>query len=305
MRRLYWLFGEEVVFRNLAVERIKELHGATPWNTLTLTLRDTPEPEVWAAVNQHPIDTNEKRLLVIQDADRLKNLENLTGWLKDSQITRSGKMTAVFVSSDQEWEDDAREVVAKSSSAMYVKCALPKNEDDRLKRAVEIIQSWGNVSSTHAGVLAMRVNFDMAEARAVMEKMSYFPEAALTTKTVELLAPRKVEEDIVWSLLALNKKKATEALVETSPDVGRIIGSLSTHVDALARLNNVLGTAKNIRDAAQRTSIREAYVRRLWPLARLYPRKEAVRRTLLLNRLDNLHQQGAKEGVLESLVALW
>ena len=303
---MYWLFGDEVVFRNLAVDQIKERFGASPWNTLTITLRDTPETEVWAAVNQHPIDTNQKRLLVIQDADRLKNLENLTGWLKDSQITRSGKMTAIFVSNDPEWEDEAaREVVAKSSSAMYVKCSLPKNEDDRLKRAQEIIMSWGNTSATNAGVLALRVNFDMAEARAVMDKMSYFPDASLTTRTIELLAPRKVEEDIVWSLLALNKKKAAEALIETNPDAGRIIGSLSTHVDALARLNNVVSTAKNIREAAQRTAIREQYVRRLWPLARLYPRKEAVRRTLLLNRLDNLHQQGAREGVLESLVALW
>lgn len=305
VRRVYWLFGEEVVFRNLAVDRIKTLFAAEPFNTMTLSLRDTPEAEVWASVNQHPIDSSEKRLLIVQDADRLRNLENLTNWLKDSSITKAGKMTVVFVSNDSEWESEARETVAKSSSAMYVKCALPKDESDRLKRAQEVICSWGNITNTSAGVLALRVNFDMGEARAVMEKVSYFPEAVVGTKTIELLAPRRVEEDIVWSLIALNKRKAADALVETTPDIARVIGALATHTDALARLNNVLSAAKTVKELSQRTAIREQYVRRLYPFAKHYGRKEAVRRTLLLARLDNLVQQGAREGITESLIALW
>lgn len=223
-------------------------------------------------------------------------------WATDSQTIRARNATAVFVSE----EIDPPEALSQISSAMVVRCTLPKDEKGRLKRASEIVCAWGVADMTTAGVLVKRVNFDLRDALAVMQKAALFPEARLTVGAIEALASRRVEEDVVWSLVALNKRAAIEAVTEGGEtQVGWIIGTLASHVEALSRINATLSTNPTIRDVAQRTGLHEQYVRNLISYARLYPRKEAVRRTLLLNRLDNSYQSGAHDGILESLIALW
>lgn len=309
MRRLYWVCGEEEVFRLQVVKRIRELAGAKPLNTLRLNAAEISETEIWAYLNQHPLDSEQKRLLVVHEAQRLHHLDRLVVWIKANQTTRSRNAVAIFVSIDPDLTAEQREDITKSSSAMLVRCTLPRNADDRLKRAVEIVTRWGNIDPTTAGVLVKRVNFDMREAWAFMEKVNRLPaahERKVGVPLVEALAPRRSEEDVVWSLIALNKRKAVEAVTEdTWASAGRIIGSLATAVDTLSRMNGLMTTTRSVKDMAHKVGAREQYVRTLMPYARLYPRSEAVRRTLLLNRLDHAYHRGADQGVLESLIALW
>ena len=308
IRRLYWVFGEENLFKDLVVKQIAELWGATGFNTVSLSAAETSESEIWASLNQHPIDTEQRRLIVVTDAQRLTRLDRLTSWLKDNQTVRAAMATAIFVSSDAEWEEDEyREVIMKSSSASWIRCTLPKDPDDRLKRAQEILCAWGDIDVTSAGVLAQRVNFDMVEARAVMDKVSLFPSAQVSPQIIEMLAPRRVEDDIIWSIIGLKHRKAVEAIEEGtgSYSLSAILGTLATHVEMLARINTILTVTQNAKEAAGRLGAKEQYIRRLYPYARMYPRREALRRTQLLHRMDAAAQRGATEGILESLVALW
>lgn len=308
LRRLYWIYGEEEIFRLLALDHLRNMSGAVDFNVLRLSAVDTPETEIWAALNQHPLDTDQQRFIVIHEAQRLEHTDRMLSWVKDNQIVRRKTVTAVFVSRDKEWEDDVKSEISKSSNAQQVRCALPKDESDRLKRASEIICSWGNgqINPTVAGVLALRVNFDMAEARAVLQKAALFPTAEVTVGVVEKLAPLRSDEDIIWSLLALDKRRAASSIPEVAPSsIGRIIGSLATHVTVLGQINKVIPYTSNIREVAKRIEAREQYVRHLIPHARHYSRYEVTRRTDILTRLDVAWQRGEREGVLESLVALW
>lgn len=309
VRRLYWVCGEEEVFRLHVAARVRDLAGAVPPNVLSLSAADTPEPQVWAHLNQHPLDSERKRLVVVHDAQRLVHLDRLVAWVKDNQTTRSRNAVAVFVSSEPDFENEARDDIARSSSAMIVRCSLPRNPEDRLKRAVEVLARWGEIDPTTAGVLVKRVNFDMHEAWAVMQKANalrtLMPEGRLNVRTVEMLAPRRVEEDVVWSLIALNKRAAVEAVLEGTARPTWVIGTLAGHLEMLSRMNGHLATTSSVREMAHRVGAREQAVRTLMPYARLYSRREAVRRTLLLNRLDNACQHGAEEGVLEALIAMW
>lgn len=308
LRRLYWIFGEEEIFRLLVLDHIKEMTAAQSFNVLRLSTYDTPETEIWAALNQHPLDTDQKRLIVVHDAQRLEHKNRMIEWVKDNQTIRRKSATAVFVSRDSEWEDDVRSEISKSTNAQYVRCALPKDENDRLKRAVEIICSWGNgqIDRTSAGVLALRVNFDMAEARSVLQKATLFPGSMVNVGVIEKLAPLRMDENIIWSLLALDKRRAAMSIPEVSPNnIGKIIGTLSTHVAMLGQIHRVLPTTTAIREVAKRVDAREQYVRHLIPHARHYPRFEVNRRIDILTRMDRAWQRGEREGVLESLVALW
>lgn len=306
VRRLYWVCGEEEVFRLAVVARLKEVAAVAPYNTLTLSAAETPESEIWAHLNQHPLDSDQKRLIVVHEAQRLVGLNRLVSWVKDNQTVRSRNAVAIFVSSDPDLEHEERDALAASSSALIVKCSLPKDEKDRLKRATEIVCAWGNIDSTVAGVLVKRVNYDMHEALAFMQKANLFPNARISVAAVEALTPRRVEEDVVWSLIGLNKRKAVEAVEEAAhTEAGFVLGSLAAHIEALGRLNAVLSSTTSVRDMARKIEAREGYVRTLLPYAKFYSRKETVRRTVLLNRMDDAYHRGAKEGVLEALIALW
>ena len=307
LRRLYWVCGEEEMFRVLTVRQIKAMTGVEPFHTLHLSAHDLPETEIWAHLNQHPLDLESPRLLVIHEAQRLKHLDRLQAWLKGNQRTRLRSATAIFVSAESEISDEVNEAIGRSSAAMIVRCSLPKGEDDRLKRSREVIARWGmGITEVSAGVLAQRVNFDMAEAYAVVQKAALFPDAHLSVAAINKLAPRRADADLVWALVACSRKKAAEAIPDVDPNaVGRAIGSLATHVDALSRINSLLTSQLSIRETAKRLGLREGYVRMLYPHARFYTRKEAVRRTLLLNRVDAAWQGGARTGVLEVLVSGW
>lgn len=311
VRRLYWVCGEEVTLREMVLERVKELADVPDFHYHSVVVGPTKEPDVWGLLNQYPADPLKRRLVIVRDAERLKNMEMLKDWLTTSLFrgSRTPGTTAVFLSNAAEWPMDhevaTREVLVKSSTALYVRCALPKDERDRRKRVQEILCGWGNIDPTHAIILAERVNFDMAEARTVMAKAAYF-RGTLNARAIEALAPVKVEDDIVWSLLGLDKRRASQALQEL-PDtqVSRVIGALTAHVEVLGRLNGVLTRGLSVRDLSSKMNISETYARKLLPFAKLYPRKATVHRTLLLNKVDAAWQRGAREGVLEVLVAGW
>jgi DNA polymerase III delta subunit len=305
-RRLYWICGPEEVLRLTALEMVRGLVAAEPYNVLTVSTRDTSTPEIWAGLNQYPMSSDHRRLYVEHEAQALKDLAPLEAWLKDPSTTRGKNTTAVFMSSAPDWEGDTKETVARSSSAFYVRCALPQNEEDRMKRAQEIVCRWGNIDRTVAGVLLQRVNFNLYEARAVMQKAALFPQSRVTVAAVQQLAPLRVEEDIIWSLLALNRRKAAEAVAVGEANVSNVIGALSTHVETLGRMNPLMATGRiSLREVCRRTKIKEQYARRLASYARLYPSDEVIRRTRLLERMDTAWQSGAREGVLESLIAQW
>jgi hypothetical protein len=305
-RRLYWICGVEEILRLTALDVIRDLAQALPFNTTVVTARETSEAEVWAGLNQHPLDSEHKRLYVVHDAHLLKNLDPLVAWLKDPGTSRGKNTTAVFVSSEPDWEGEAKEIVVKSSTSFFLKAALPANADDRMKRAQEIVCRWGNIDATTAGVLLERVNFDLYYAKSVMDKAALFPDARVTYAAVQQLAPQQVEEEIVWSLVAVNRRKAAEAGAVAPVVIGPVIGALSTHVETLGRMHPLMATGRiPLREVCRRAKIKESYARRLAPYARLYPADEVARRTRVLERLDTAWQAGAREGVLEALVALW
>lgn len=307
MRRLYWVCGDEPLLRSLVVQQIKAMADVLPFNTSIINASEIPETEVWAELNQHPLDSEQQRLLIVHDAQRLKHLGRLIEWVKDNQTIRSRSATAIFVSTDGDMSvEEHKEALMRSSSAYVVKCSLPKDETDRLKRCQELITTWGNIDRINAGILAQRVGYDLSEAYFVMSKAALFPNAKITTAAIDLLAPQKIEAEVVWNLIALNKRAAVEALSEIgAADIHGIFGQLSTHVEMLARVNGTLSLNRSLKELSVELDARQQYLRLLLPYARLYPRREAVRRTMLLTKLDAAHMEGAREGLLETLIAAW
>lgn len=304
---MYWVCGEEPVLRSLVTDQIVAMYGALPYNTFRLSAREIPESEIWAHLNQHPLDSEQKRLLVVTDAERLEQPIRLEGWLAENQRTRNKNVCAIFVADEPDLTSPLYKVLNASSSAVYVRCTLPKAPEDREKRAVDMICSWGRINPINARVLYEHVGGDLYEARAVMQKAGFFPEAEVNVGAIRVLAQPRVQDEIVWNLISGRRKAAADALAAgTDVPVGKVLATLAAHLEYLGRLYDLMSLPTfSIADAARRLDIRQQYVRLLSPHARLYPANEVTRRLYLLARLDHLYQQGARDGILEAVVAGW
>lgn len=297
MRKVYWVCGEEDTLIRATIDRLTELLVASEFNCDRLFCDEIPETEVWSVLDRHPIDTRTMRLIVVYGAERLKHLDRIGEWL---QANKSGprRVCLVFVAAG----DEAPEQFPAGSNSCVVRCSLPQAHDARRKRAVEILTGWGCEPLAARAVLD-HVGYDLSEARHVIDKAKYFPKMSLSREVAVAFAPRSTGSDFVSALLALRKRDAVAACADT--DISLVLGSLATHVQALSMINRYLPVGLSLGEIAHATGLKEGYVRSLHPYARFYPRREAMRRTFLLERLDHAHAHGADDGVLEALIAAW
>jgi DNA polymerase III delta subunit len=310
IRRCYWICGEEVVLREIIVSEIKGWIDPDDMDYRSITVTAKNEPEVWDALNAYGIsNVKKRRLLVVRGAERLKKLERLKDWIEDSSLRSSGTpgLTVVFLSTDDEWPQDrhpeVRERVLGSSTALYVRCSLPK--DGRIERAAEIITTWGNIDVRNAEILYKRVGHDLGASRSTMQKARYFPHK-VEGNLLMALSPLNPQDDVVDALLALDKPRALRGIEDLSrEDQGKVIGRLTAHLDLLTRLEPIAGQRKGVRDLAYGLGVSETYVRMLLPHVRFYPRKAVLRRVMLLSAIDDAWNRGARHGVMERLVAQW
>lgn len=307
--RCYWITGPEAVLREEAVDLIRKWCDVESVEYASMNVTAKTEPDVWDHLDQYGLRPEKRRLLLVRGAERLKNVERLLAWLNDSQLRTSGTpgTTVIFVSAEDEWPQDrkveTRERVLKASTSMYVRCALPK--DHNTARASEVIQTWGRISDTEARRLFVRVGRDLGAARSVMRKSEFFP-GEIRGKVLDALSPSNPQEDVVEAILGLDKRRALLSAIELDRrEIGRVLGTLAAHLDVLSRLEPVAGTRSPLREVASRLGVSETWVRMLIPYVKFYPRKQQVRRALLLDKIDNAWQRGARHGVLEALIAAW
>jgi hypothetical protein len=309
VKRLYWLCGDEVILRELALESIKKWAAVDDMNYRTLTAGSVTDGEIWDALLEQPGDHRARRLLVVREAQRLKSIEPVKPWLEDKTARTSSVpgTTVVFVSADDEWAvgryADERERVMASTAALYVRCHMPN--DQRETRGAEIITGGGNINDLEARRLYRRVGGDMSLAYGVMRKAAYF-DRPLEGQFLTALSPPNPQDDIVDALLGLEKKRALAVIDDLSrEEMGRVIGRLTSHLDLMARLEPHAGTRTPLREIASRIGVSEQWVRHLLPLLKFYPRKAVFRRVVLLGKVDAAWQRGQKQGLMEVLVAAW
>lgn len=308
-KRLYWLCGTEFLLRELAVERIKSAVGAEEMNYETLTMSDADASEVWDALFVDPVDPKARRLIVVREAQRITKFDTALLWLKDSKIRTSGKPgpTVVFVSSDAEWPKEQhaefRERVMASTTAQYVQCSMPRETGET--RGAEIIQQWGDISDTEARRLYRRSGGDMGRAFNTMRKGAYF-NRPVEGQLLTALSPPNPQDDLVESLLNMEKKRAVAALPDLPrEEQPRVVGRLAANLDLLARLEPHAGSKTSLREIASRLGVSEQWVRMLIPKLKFYPRRQTLRRVELLMTVDEALQRGVRQNTMEVLIAAW
>ena len=308
-RRCTYLAGDQGVLVELAVDALRRVSGASAAHTDTLAVSDS-EAAVWAAINQHALDSEERRFLVVRGAEKLQAWDQFEAWMTSRQAPN---VRVVLVAAERSWpltrHPEARQRLVKSTQGMYVECSLPKTNP--VKTAAEIIMSWSRLTADQAAYLATRTGFDLSRCRDVCQWLDMFPKLEVSTQVLDLLTEPSPSEGFVTALTKMNKAGAvTAARLLSQRDVGAVVSRLAGNLSDLDRLHRALKKAvfkssdlQLVRsETARQADMRLDRVIELWDAVKHYDPPAVHRRSELLVLADENRSQ---IGVLERLVVEW
>lgn len=306
-RRFTYLCGDQGVLVEQAVDLLRR--KAQAQDVTLMSVDEDGAAAVWAEINQHALDADERRLVIVRNAHKLQGWEQFETWMMSKQAPN---VKVVMVASERSWpmhrNIKARERLVKSTQALYVECSLSKSNPE--KAAVEIITSWSRLTKEQAAFLARRTGYDLGRCRDVCRWVEMLPVPA-SHQLLEILSSPKPADSFVEALTRLDRAQAaTMAQRLSRGEVATVIGNLAARLLDLDRIHRVMGRTliKNgdpKRAKSETARLAEVKLDRvivLWDAAKHYDPREVHRRTELLVMADESWTQA---GVLERLTVQW
>lgn len=298
VKRITWVCGSEVVLREEVIDFIRSKVKPEPGDYIALDASDTPERDVWAACNQYPADPSAPRLVLVRDAERLKNEDPFLSWIGEMRLMPT--VYLVFVADEPDLDTNKPHLAAIRDSGTIVRCATP-NEDDLVKWVQR--RARGRITVNDAHHLLTRVGGDLGKAANVLAKAAVF-EGTVTESAIDLLVSESPGAEFADLLVQLRKQQALLAAEAVArDDYPRMIGLLDVRLDLLSRLNRQIRNRATMRDMARETPA--FVVHQLLPAAREYDDSRVRRCRQVLAVVDDGVRSGARDGALEALVACW
>lgn len=271
---------------------------------VSLSHTSTFDRDVWAHANQFPLTPGANRMILIRDAEKLTRWAALDTWL-----TRTRQLPGVylvFVSNEADLPTHTvggkktlkpHVAALRAPRGSLVRCTMPSEPD-----AVKFIQRRSRLDERAAKHLLTRTGGNLSAAAAVCAKLALFDQNA-TTATLDALVVEAPATDFADTLIALDKRRALLCLDRLRPDDHfKLVALLDSRLDLLHKLHRLQIAGKTWREI---TGI-NPYLQKLYlPHARHYDPAQCTHRRRVLAVIDDALRTGARDGVLEALVALW
>jgi len=309
VKRVTWVCGAERILVEQVVAATREAIGAADMDLTVLTVGPDPEREIWAAADQYPLVPDAPRLVIVRDAQKVKNWDRLKEWLDGARRYPTNHILFVSAETDfpYEMEDGKKAGLAPHAEwvklrGRLVKCSTP-NERDLI---AWVVGRAPGLDANQAMHLMKRVGGSLEVAANVCDKLRILPRIP-GTRVIDELCNESPEDSFVDCLLALDKPGALAALEVMSPkDYGRALGLLESRLDTVATLNREASSrpAKAARDYV-RSTVPAFVAKKFGTVAVRYDPAKVKRCRQVLAVVDDSHRSGARDGLFEVLVALW
>jgi hypothetical protein len=123
---------------------------------------------------------------------------------------------------------------------------------------------------------------------------------------VDVLCSESPGDDFVDALIKGDKRRAAVCLEAVSVrDYSKVIGTLDSRLEVLAKLSSALRSKKTIRDISIDKTVPVFLARAYLPSAKYYDREKRAHCRRVLAAVDDGLRSGVRDGVLESICALW
>lgn len=305
LRRVTWVCGEQRILVEEVVYTTRVLANVDELGYLSLRLGEIDQHGMWDILNQYT--SGARRFIVIRNAEQVTNWGPLASWLGDRSLAG---IHVVFVSNEHDIThtvvDKKREVaphlatmMSQRRHAVVVRCATPNPTD-----AVAWVSRRAGIPQRAAQHLLIRVGGDLTAAASVADKLAVFDtDAHIGPEIVDLLCDQIAADTFAECLLMLRKRDALSVVQSLDErDYGKVLGLLDSRLDLLAKLCHYVRAGASPREM---NGLPHFLVRAYLHIAKHYdpPRCAHGRRVLAV--IDDALRGGARDGLMEALVALW
>lgn len=293
-----WIYGTEQILQEDVLSRLKIIIGAGEFNSYYFYADANTETEIWYQTRQRTISENSPKLIVVRDAEKLKDWENLREWLEDYRKSLPDT-SLIFISNS-----DPSIPEIKAPKVTLIKCNNLKSAD-----LVQWVGEKSGLSENSSRLLLDHTAGNLEDTMNICLKVSaIFPEAAdldLTLKVLKSLADETVS-DFVDALISFDKVRAVTSLkLLTMEDRYKAVGSLDLRLTQLSKLQDLSVRKLSAKDLATIPGVPYNVVKDLLPTLKYYNSKRIAECRKYLALVDSYQQRGVEEGVLELAVANW
>ncbi len=315
MKQVTWVCGSEVVLVDDVVDTLRGSRELKEWSFQTFSAGTDPEKEIWAALDQHPIDKT-ARLVIVRHAEKLKRTERIELWVKNR--TTNPLTSVIFVSAEEvlarvPLTPEERKAKVKAELVPHLLAIQGKGAliecrpftQATAKHAVTWVESKIKIRRGVAGYLLDRANGNLRLVRDAVRKLRAFDDE-VTQQNIELLLSEQPRSTFVDALLSLDKKTALLALNSTpTADYSSILGLLDQRLDVLGDVHDMVMRHMNIGQITAQLGSMGFLAKELLPVSKAYDAKRRLALRKNLSIADEAVRGGIVVGPLEALVHFW
>jgi hypothetical protein len=301
--RLTWVCGEARILVNEVIGVTANAIGAD--DTEQWRAGKDRESDIWSAVLSIPA-TGYKRLIVVRDAERLKDWKQLACWL-DARAQMTGSYV-LFESGEHDFPKDKdgkmappADMLRDSTLGQIIRCSPLSPED----AVAWVTRQLPAVSEWQARHLLFRASGDLGEVRGVLAKAGLFG-GRITDEALDLLcaelpgdfADRLILRDLPGAMLAADTMDASS--------FGYSMGYLTSRLELLSVLHRAGLDNTSMKDVISKLGVPAFLAVKYRRVATAEYGESRVRRAwLALSAAEDAHKSGVSAGVAEVLVSSW
>lgn len=298
LKHMYFLYGSERLLVEEIVNAIRDRVDPSDFDYATLSAERVPPRDVWAAINQYPVDPQfGKRLVVVREAEAITSWTQFESWATPRSMPQ---VYAVFVSSEIQVNTALPHFKRFVTSGRLVRCSKLADPD-----AIEYVTRLGRIDTSVAEQLLARVGWDLGEAVNAMAKLAFF-DVDITEKMVTSLTEPSSVDSFVDQLIGMHKAQALFALRQMGLDeYSRALGLLNSRLEQLGKVNRGIRRGMTTGGMVRELRLSRYVVEQLERSSRFYDRQRVLECVRALAFVDSRLQQGERDGVMEALCAVW
>jgi hypothetical protein len=304
--KVMWLCGDQRILVEEVIQVTKDILKVSEFDYFPLSAESNSETDIWDAAYQYSLDPDGNRLILVRQADHIKDWASLSKWILDAKNLPTTYIIFVSDLHDYPMTSDLKNpgvqphisLIRKKGKA--IKCSMPSQAD-----IITWIKRNSTFSDYSANFLFDRCGSDLSAVANVCKKSLLF-KSDPGHKVISDLAGEYASQSFVDCLIFQDKKAALLELPNVpESDYAKAVGMLYSRLDVLYALHKAGPNFNTTRELSEATDIKMFLVSKYLQISKVYDKTKVTNCRNILTVSDDALQRNITSGVLELLVSLW
>lgn len=304
--KVSWLCGDQRILVEEVIYETKKLLNVSEFDYVPLSAESDSETAVWDAAYHYSLDPDGSRLILVRQADFIKDWSPLQKWLLDAKSLSSTHLMFVSDLSDYPLTADVKnpevqphiQLIRKKGKA--IRCSMPSQAD-----IISWIKRNSTLSDYSANFLFDRCGSDLSAVANVCKKSLLF-KTDPGLQVISELSNEYASQTFSDCLIFQDKKAAFLELANLpESEYSKVVGLLYSRIDTLYALHRAGPNFNSSRELSEATGIKIFLINKYLQASKSYDKTKVTNCRNILTVADDALQRNVTQGVLELLVSLW